>query len=185
MVALLLAAFPAYAQTAPRQVNISSGSAPGWVPSVAQERDVAAATDAWFAALERGDYAGAYAMLAPANRLQSPEQFAREHAASRDQAGAPRDRTILMVTWTRDPADAPFPGVYAAVDVSERHANVDRQCGYLMWYQKPEGGPFRLMRIETALMTNAVAAKIEAEKGRAEVDRAWAQTSSYCPNYPR
>lgn len=183
LAALLFAAVPAQAQTAPREVNITADSAPGWVPSIAQDQAVDGATDAWFAALESGDFARAYAMLAPANRTEPYADFARRNAAARDNAGALRGRTVLKVTWTKDPANAPAPGVYAAVDIAERHANVDRQCGYLIWYQPPEGGPFLLMRTETSRFDNAAAAQIEKQQGRAEVDRVWAVASANCPNY--
>ena len=183
LAALLLAAAPACAQNAPREINVSSDSAPGWLPSLAQEGAVAAATEAWFAAMESGDFARAYAMLAPANQTQSPAEFASTYGALRRQAGEFRGRTILKITWTKDPANAPAPGVYAAVDVAERHANVDRQCGYLIWYQKPEGGPFLLMRIESTRLDNAVATQVEKERGRPALDRLWAEASVNCPNY--
>ena len=186
LVLAALAATPlaAYAQNLPRVINLSSESTPGWTPSVALEREVLRTHAAYFAAIESGDFATAYAMIAPINRQTSAEVFAQQGQERRAADGALIDRTIVKLTWTKDPPNAPFPGIYAAIDVTSRHANIDRECGYLMWYQKPEGGPFMMMRIETTRMDNATAAQIEKDHDRAEVDRVWAAASSYCPNYP-
>ncbi len=185
LLALALAApLCAAAQRAPREVNVTSDSQPGWVPSVELEQAVLRATQVYFDAIEAGDPARAYAMLTPQNRARMPlAMFFEENDKARDAIGPLRDRRVVRLTWTKDPAQAPAPGVYAAVDVASRHANANRECGYLIWYQRPEGGPFKLMRSETNRIDNATAETIVGQKGQAELDRIWTRLSANCPNY--
>jgi hypothetical protein len=184
LLAALLLASPAAAQTAPRVVNITADSAPGWVPSLEQEQAVFAATSEYFDALEAGDPAQAYAMMTPEHRAHIPlRAFFEQSRQARDAAGRLLDRSLIQLTWTKDPAQAPAPGVYAAIDIASRHANVSRECGYVIWYQRAGGGPFKLMRIESNSIDNATADKIAGQKGQAELDRLWAKLSANCPNY--
>ena len=99
------------------------------------------------------------------------------------RAGAVVQRKVLKVTWTKDPANAPFPGIYAAVDFSGTFATMDRYCGYMAWYQASLSEPFQLMRIEENMMDNAVVEKAAREGKRAEADAAWTAAAQYCPNY--
>lgn len=182
--ALLLAPATALAQGAPREINITSDSAPGWLPSLELEHAVLRATQDYFDAIEAGDPARAYAMLTPEHRNTIMlSTFFEQNRRQIDLAGQLRDRKMLRLTWTKDPADAPLPGIYAAVDIASRHSRVDRECGYLVWFQRSEGGPFKLMRIESNQIDNATAEKIVSAKGHAELDRLWARLSTNCPNY--
>lgn len=183
LAASLLAA-PAAAQTAPRTVNITADSAPGWVPSPELEQAVLRATREFFDALEAGDPARAYQMLTPQHRAQLPLRiFFEQSSKTRDAAGPLRERRLLQLTWTKDPAQAPAPGIYAVIDIAARHANIDRECGYVVWYQRPEGGPFKLMRVENNSIDNVTAEKIIGQKGREELDRIWTRLSANCPDY--
>lgn len=173
-----------HAQSAPREVNITTDSAPGWLPTEAQEAALLRTAQDYFDALEAGDPARAYAMMTPAHRAErSLAQFFTHSNRARERAGPIRARRFVRITWTKDPAQAPYPGIYAAIDIAARYARVDRECGYVVWYQRPEGGVFKLMRIETNQIDNITAADIVAQKGQAELDRIWKQLSGNCPNY--
>src|ERR1019366_8548563 len=101
---------PAAAQA--RVVNVTSDSAPGWLPSTDQARAAGEAALAYLAAKDAGRAQAAYAMLEDSNRaLQSFADFSRDLAAFNNQAGAVAERRIVTVTWTKDPAQAPKPGV--------------------------------------------------------------------------
>ena len=167
-----------------RIVNVTSDSAPGWVPSTDQARAAGEAVLTYLAAKDAGRAEAAYAMLEDGDRaLQSFADFSRDLTTFNKQAGAVAERRIVNVTWTKDPAQAPKPGVYAAIDIISRFANIDRSCGYLVVYQSSAGGSFRVSREETNLMSNADAAAIERQQSRAAVEAAWAQLSARCPNY--
>ncbi len=108
--------------------------------------------------------------------------FSQMLTAFNVKAGPVVERRITMLTWTKDPPGGPAPGVYAAFDLVSRFAKVDRHCGYLVLYQPPAGGPFRVARQQDVYMDNATASAITAD-GKQSVDDAWAQLSSACPNY--
>jgi hypothetical protein len=181
---LLLTAVAAHAQ--PRSVNITADSEPGWIPTVQQESEVAAAVSAYLAAEDEGRFADAYALMTD---LQRAHQTLADYTAQAQHfnaiAGRVRTHATLTVTWTKNPAQAPLPGVYAAVDLASTYDNVDRDCGYLILYQFTDGGPFLVMREEKNFIDNASAAQIEREQSRTALDAQWAQLSANCPNFQR
>jgi hypothetical protein len=169
---------------APRSVFVTTDSAPGWTPTIDEENAVTALTQRYLAAKDAGQYADAYAMLdGGLTALQPLSQFQAAGAAFNTQAGTVIDHRILRITWTKDPAQAPRPGIYAAVDIASRYANVDRDCGYLVLYQAHASDPFSIVREENNFLTNASAAAIEQQRSRAGLDQLWMQLSANCPNY--
>lgn len=169
---------------APGAINVTSDSAPGWIPSERQRQDVIKSASDYLSALDEGRYDGAYAMMSELNKRTLPfAQFVDRNQKIHAQSGPLRQRSILKVTWTKDPAAAPLPGVYAAIDVASQYESVDRHCGYIVLYQKNDGDDFQVMRQEANFIDNAMAQKIEHEKSRAELDRLWAKLAANCPNY--
>lgn len=175
---------PAAKSNTRREVNVTSDSAPGWLPSTAQEQQVLKATNDYFSALDEEQYQRAYAMMAEINRKSRPlAQFIQQNHEFRERSGPMLQRKIAKVTWTKDPAAAPFPGVYAAIDIAAHFAKVDRYCGYVVLYQRPSGGDFEIMRQEGNFIDNATAEKIERQQSRAVLDSRWAALAANCPNY--
>lgn len=171
--------------TNPPQINVTTDSTRGWLPTDRQIAEVRRTTDDFLSAKDSGRSADAFALLADiTQRQQSFAEYASAIAKFNQQAGAVRERRIVTVTWTKDPAQSPAPGVYAAIDLVSLYANIDRHCGYLILYQAPSGGPFRVMREESDFIDNATAQTIENQHSRAELDKTWAQLSANCPNYP-
>jgi hypothetical protein len=166
------------------EINIRSDSEPGWLPSEDQRRDVIKFTSDFFSKLDSGRYDSAYTMMSEANRRALPlQQFVRENQEFRDRSGPLKQRNLLKVTWAKDPAAAPLRGVYAAIDIASRYANIDRHCGFVVLYQKSPADGFEVMRQESNFIDNASAQKIERQKSRAELDKAWATLAANCPNY--
>lgn len=174
------AASPATAQEARREVNVTTDSAPGWIPSPVLEQDAQSAALVYLADIDSGRYAQAHAKLDRLNRQESLADFSARLKAFNAGAGPVKERRVVKVTWTKDPANAPARGVYAAIDLRSRFENIDRHCGYIVLYQRPAGGAFSVMRTEDYLIGNAAAAGLPA----GEVDRAWARISANCPDYP-
>ncbi|MDI7776125.1 DUF4019 domain-containing protein [Asticcacaulis sp. EMRT-3] len=167
-----------------REVNITTDSAKGWLPSEAEFKSVTFAVQRYFAAIDNGEYKQAYDMMAPIDQQnQTYDEFAKNNRNFLEQAGSTKQRTVLKITWTKDPADAPFPGIYVAVDIAGKFANIDRECGYLVFYQKSENDDFKLMREESNFISNADAKDIERTKSRATLDQLWTSLSTNCPNY--
>ena len=155
---------------------------PGWLPSEELERQARKTAIDFMAAMDEGNYAEAYAFLADLDRKdQTLPDFSDSLRQFHMRAGSVVERRIVTVTWTKNPADAPLPGVYAALDLVSRFANIDRHCGYLVLYQAPSGGVFQVMRQEDNFLDNATA----KQSSPVEVERAWAKLSARCPGYTR
>jgi hypothetical protein len=164
-----------------RHVNLTSDSARGWLPSPEQERLAGQTALSFLQARDEGRAKDAYALLSEPDKRDQPfEAFAKQLESFNSISGAPREHRLVAVTWSKDPASVPAPGVYAAIDVVSRFANIDRHCGYLVLYQAPGKGDFGVMRTEETYLDNASARKMSA----AVLDETWAEMSAHCPNYP-
>ncbi|HEY2444939.1 MAG TPA: DUF4019 domain-containing protein [Rhizomicrobium sp.] len=140
----------------------------------------------FMANMDSGKYADAYAVLTDMNQKDQPfSDFSERVRRFNARAGSVIERRIVTVTWTKDPSNAPLPGVYVALDVISRFTNIDRDCGYLVLFQPPSAGPFKVMREENNFLDNLTAAKIAKQNSPAEVSRAWARLSANCPGYGR
>ena len=120
--------------------------------------------------MDSGQYHKAYGLLAESQRAQEKfDRFSKRVGEFNTQAGAVKERQILAITWTKDPANAPAPGVYA--------------CGYIMLYQSDASAPFRVMRQEDNFITNKDARQIAMKQSPLAVDESWSKLSRNCPNY--
>lgn len=180
--AALLASGPAaFADPGPRVVNVTPDSAPGWTPSVELEQRARKTALDFLAAKDSGRASDAYSMLANDTRALIPlADYLQQAASLRAKTGAVTERRIVAITWTKDSRSAPHPGLYVAVDLVSRFANVDRDCGYLILYQAPASDRFVVAREEEALFDNATARSMTPEQANA----AWANVAAGCPNYP-
>jgi hypothetical protein len=168
----------------PREVNITSDSAAGWLPSEELESKARKAATDFFSAIESEDYRRAYDMMTKSNQSNVPfERFEEQGKKFHGLAGPLKRRDVLKVTWTKDPANAPNAGVYVAIDVAAVFAGVDRECGYVVLYQRPAGGAFEVARTESNYIDNGAAKSIAEEQSVAELNRLWRELSSHCPNY--
>jgi hypothetical protein len=169
----------------PREVSVTKDSAPGWVPSAELEDSARRAASAYLDALDQGHFLDAYALRADNNRQDSFDNFSDRVKTFNALSGAVIERRLTKITWTKNPANAPAPGIYAAIDLVSSFKNIDRDCGYVVLYQPPAGGDFRVIREENAYLDNATAQQIFSSQSSVGVDKAWASLSSRCPNYPR
>lgn len=168
----------------PNEINVTSDSKPGWIPTAEQMDAALKIVQTFLDAEETGRYAEAYSLQTDrAKQGQTLAQFSELSEKFRAQAGPLKFWRVLKVTWTKDPAQAPSPGTYAAVDLAGQFANVDRDCGYIVVYQPPSGGAFAIMRRENNYLDNNTANKIEQTRSKAELSMIWAQVSRNCPNY--
>jgi hypothetical protein len=171
--------------SAAQQINVTTDSTPGWLPSQEQIRLAGKTAEDFLAAKDGGRPAEAYAFLADINKQNQPlAEFSGAILKFNARAGSVKERRIVAVTWTKDPVQAPLPGVYAAMDLVSRFANVDRYCGFLVLYQAPAGGDFRVMREEDNFIDNVTAKTIVQQHSQADLDKTWVQLSAHCPNYP-
>jgi hypothetical protein len=166
------------------EINITPDSAPGWLPSADQRAQVPQVIGDFLAALDGGQYEKAYDLQTEGQRrLETFDAFAKRVTKFNAQAGPVKERRIVKITWTKDPAHAPAAGVYAAVDLVSRFALIDRHGGYIVLYHRDAPAPFQVMREEDNYMTNEQSRQIEQTKSRQAVDQLWTQLARNCPNY--
>lgn len=136
-----------------------------WEPSPEQVEQATDAVDHYFSALEHGEFDRAFNMMARITRaLESQRAFAERQRKFTSASGALIERRFHRVTWYKDPAGAPAPGVYVAFDMVAWFANLDHYCGYAMAYQPPEGGAFEIIRIDETTMDRQTAGAGEQSK---------------------
>ena len=166
------------------EIKVTTDSAAGWLPSAEQQAEISRAVKMFLAALDAGEYATAYALMTPGQQaLETAEAFEHRVSKFNTEAGSVQERRMVKVTWTKDPANAPAPGVYAAVDLASRFENIDRHCGYVVLYQRDAVAPWRVTRQEDSYMTNEQARQIEQRQSRQAVNDLWGKMSQHCPNY--
>lgn len=166
-------------------VSAQASFSQSWEPSQDQARAARAAVETFLAAHDRGDTASAYAMLSEEFRtLESETSFSRSVQAFNEDAGGLVGRTITDVTWYKDTPGAPRAGVYAAFDMVARFANIDRYCGYVIVHQPPEGGPFKIMRLEQTFLDNAQARSFALNNAQPPLEEYWSQlAAAVCPGW--
>ena len=165
-------------------VNVTADSEPGWGPSAEQRARAREILDRYLRALDGAQYEQAYGYLSDIFRQYT--DFATFQARANKfnaLAGSVRAREIVAVTWTKNPAHSPAPGVYAAIDLVSQFDNIDRHCGYVVLYQVATGGSFSVMREEQNYIDNASSQKLQREQSRDSLEKTWAQLAKNCPNY--
>ncbi|MFM7378233.1 MAG: hypothetical protein ACKO1O_08925 [Erythrobacter sp.] len=189
LLALLAALFgigpvQARAPQAAREVNITQGSEPGWIPSEELEAKALAAWQRFYATIEAGDDDAAHAMMSEGFKAQYPlARFRADRTAARKDRGPLIARDRLRLTWTKDSPAALYPGIYLAIDASARFAAVDRFCGYTILHLAPGAQDFAVMRFEETFIDNAAFAEIAAANSPLQALLVWRLTSRSCPNY--
>jgi hypothetical protein len=171
--------------TRPPRVSAVPESRPVWQPTDSQIEDVRATAEAFFAAKDTEQAAGAYKLQTDSLKQTYPiDKYTEDLLKFHRLSGDAKKRQVIAVTWSKDPAQAPAPGIYATLDFVAQFENIDRYCGYLILYQPPTGGPFLVAHEQFAFLDNATAKSIEQHQGPAGADDVWAKMSArMCPNY--
>lgn len=109
---------------------------------------VAFATN-WLELLEAVDFEGAFSLLSdPFKASTSMEEWQDSLVSTRQRLGELESRRLRRVVWYQDPADAPLPGTYAAVEFDSVYKNLDQHFQYLILHSLSDE-PFRVMRHES------------------------------------
>jgi hypothetical protein len=126
------------------------------------EEAIPALTDRFFAFLRRADYRAAYDLSGvEAASGQSYEAWAQAEQAFVDSAGAAQRFEIRKVTRYLNPANAPRPGLYIAVDYTAQRSKSAFECGYLIWFRADEHQPFRITRQERGALPKDLLLKLD------------------------
>jgi hypothetical protein len=118
------------------EINVTTDSSRGWLPTADQRQKALRTAERFLGSLEAGRYGDAYGMQTAINmRNQSRTEFIAEAEKFRTIAGPLKFWRVSKMTWTKDPARAPLPGIYAAIDLVAAFANVDRDCSYMVLFR--------------------------------------------------
>jgi hypothetical protein len=168
----------------PRVINVTTDSERGWLPTEPLEAEALSTLQTYFRALDNGDARALWNLATDGLKgLTTFDEFKSSNKKTRKDLGRLTRLDVLQVTWTKDPANAPAPGIYVAFDISGQFTKSKRQCGYVVLFKANPNDPFRLARIENNYFTDGLVRKLTKEKSPAEVDRMWSKLSAYCPNY--
>ena len=167
-----------------REVNITQGSTPGWVPSEELEAEALAAWRKFNRHVDDGEFDEAYAMAG--DRLKSMisvEEFRKDRLGELQKRGPLLSRKRIRVTWTKDSANVPLPGIYVAIDANSHFEKVTRHCGYTILYQAPGSDAFKVMRSQDALIEDEVFASLAEQNSPLQAELVWNVLSRSCPSY--
>lgn len=114
-------------------------------PRYAEAVDFAAT---WVDLFDAGDVKSSFDQLAPTfqGNLTSVE-WRRVIEESTAKLGKRRSRTLRRVVWYENPANAPLPGLYAAVEFDSVFENASRHFRFVILHSQ-NGEPFKVMRSE-------------------------------------
>jgi hypothetical protein len=152
-----------------------------WKPSSELTEGAEATLRDFLKAKDHGDYEAAYWMFNPGLQAMLPfATFVEQAQLFAKQSGPLTERKPIRTTWYPNAGNAQPPGTYVAFDLSARYQSIDRYCGYVILYLKPDG-KFNVVRQEENYMTRDVEQAALKEKGFVAVEAAWAKISQHCP----
>jgi len=100
------------------EINVTSDSSRGWIPTLDQRQHAIKTVEILHDAIDGGRYDEAYGLqVEPLKHIITATKFKQDAENFKATAGPIKFWRVVKITWTKDPAQAPFPGVYAAVDL--------------------------------------------------------------------
>jgi hypothetical protein len=109
---------------------------------------------AWVDLFDAGDEKATFAQLTPTFQENlTPAQWQRAVEEAAAKLGPRLSRKLRRVVWYQDPAHAPLPGLYAAVEFDSVFRNADRHFRYVILHSQ-DGAPFKVMRTEADVRLN-------------------------------
>lgn len=109
---------------------------PDFAPIAKDELDAQAAFEAYFAALDGGDFDTAMRLSDPGPWTR--EQLEQSSKSFMDLVGKGK-RVIYRITWKLDPQGQPHRGVYVDISYYGRFSQGKDVCGAALFYRKSEG----------------------------------------------
>jgi hypothetical protein len=109
---------------------------------------------AWVDLFDAGDEKASFDQLAPTfQRNLTPAEWRRAMEESAAKLGKRLSRTLRRVVWYENPANAPLPGLYAAVEFDSAFENSGKHFRFVILHSQ-NGEPFKVMRSEADVALN-------------------------------
>lgn len=153
---------------APQEMSMTIAApvppAPDSPPDEDDAATIHAHTRAYFLAKESADADAAYRLLSTEMAsYATPREWEESRASVNAQMGPGAQTNLLRLTWYDNPAGAPTPGRYAAVDYEVTYPSRGFTCGYVMWLRQADGG-YLLVREEEGQATPDIVADLPPEQ---------------------
>ncbi len=143
----VLAAPPAFAPEVEREVIAPEGVT--FKPSPFDEEGAVDRFAEYTLALERRDFAAAYAMLRLSFQAANPRLEWEMNLRKRTTLWADGQIRPLRLSWYLDPAGQP-PGLYAAVDFRGDRKDRTMDCGYIVVHRATPADGWTVVRTDTS-----------------------------------
>jgi hypothetical protein len=142
-----LAAPPTLAPEVEREIIAPEGAM--FKPSPSDEEGAVDRFAEYTLALERRDFAAAYAMLRLSLQASSPRLEWEMNLRKRPTLWVDGTIRILRLSWYADPAGQPT-GLYAAFDFRGDRKDGTMDCGYVVVHRAAPGAGFTVVRTDTS-----------------------------------
>ncbi len=110
---------------------------------------------AWLDLLEAGKAEESFHLLTPLFRANlTADEWRNSVAERKAQLGQLLSRKLKRVVWYENPANAPLPGTYVAVEFDSDYEHTDKHFQYIMLHSQ-HGEPFRVMRHQSTVLNKA------------------------------
>ncbi len=136
---------PTLAPDVEREINAPAGATFDLSP--ADEEGAVDRFTAFTLALERRDFAAAYAMLRLSFQATNPRLEWEMNLRKRPTLWADGVIRVLRLSWYADPAGQP-PGVYAAFDFRGDRPDKTMDCGYVVVHRAAPGSDWTIVRTD-------------------------------------
>lgn len=135
-----------------------------WRPADGYQARANEFLDRFLTTLGRRDFASTYAFFGPRLKsMMSVVRFTKLRQSVVERAGGAIVRGNRTITWYKDPARAPEPGIYAAFDINCTSPK-QAYCSEVVVLHEPPGGDFTIVRHETNFVDPAVLQKLIQQK---------------------
>ena len=132
-----------------RQLTQESAGAPAG--SNPRDAEVEAFVTNWLDLLEQGEADKSYAFLTDIFKSNlTIDEWRAALAGTKERLGALRNRRLRRIVWYENPADAPMPGTYIAVEFDSAYEKAPRHFRYVVLHTQGDE-PFRVMRDESTI----------------------------------
>lgn len=135
----------------------------GFTPAAADEQAIAELSERFLRARDAGDLDAVRALFDPEATDRPDAAWAAEVAAFNRLAGAETKYAVTGISWFENPAAAPRPGVYAALDYARAFERVSLACGFVVW-RRASDGAWRIDREDLNYLDPAEEARLSREE---------------------
>ena len=125
------------------------------VPLHPREAEAVSFATEWLDLLDAGKAEESFNLLTPLFKANlTADEWRNSVIERKAQLGKLLSRKLKRVVWYENPANAPLPGTYVAVEFDSEYERTDKHFQYIMLHSQ-HGEPFRVMRHQSTVLGKA------------------------------